>query len=109
MSAGKCIAGARLSPSQTRHLSRTLERERVIALAVEIAGIVEPRDQEAALHPFAAFDCKLIIVERAAKRVVAQSRLGRRADNHARAGARARDRHRSRPTAVRASRPNPCS
>src|SRR5690606_38044228 len=61
-----------------RHLARAFERERIGALAIRVAGIVEPGHQEAAAQPLPALEGKLVVVERAGERAGPDPRLGRR-------------------------------
>ena len=73
-----CFAAVRIGASHNAHdLARAFESERVIALSVEIAGIFEPRDQELPLHPLAAFEAELVLLELAGKSEAAHLRFGR--------------------------------
>ena len=78
------FAADRVRGSCRHHRTRALEHDRVIALAVEVARVVEPLDQELAAQLLAVFEAQLIVVDRASQRVAADELLGRAADEDAR-------------------------
>ena len=81
----------RLQAHQRDDLARAFECERVVSLAVEVAGIFEPGHEEVALHPLAAFEAEFVSFERPSE--------GKRPNLRLRAAAgedpACRDRHRS--------------
>src|SRR3546814_18736956 len=81
--------GAHWPRSQVHHRAARFQVQRVIALAIIIACIVEPRDQDTPAHPLAAFEAQLITVERHRQNGNTQPPLGIRSrtnenENHRR-------------------------